>query len=88
MSLELPYKLRNPNARLIEEQVSASWWWLGLVALVTFLLGGIGGMTWEKQQTADGLNSMNALTERLQKPAIPAAVVPLPKRAERKKPAG
>ncbi len=81
-------ELRNQNARLVAEQQSASGWWLGTAALLLFLLGGLGGMFLERQQTADVLNNMNAQMERLQAPAVPVAVAPVSKRSKRQKGTG
>jgi hypothetical protein len=81
-------ELRNQNARLVAEQQSASWWWIGTAALVLFLLGGLGGMFLERQQTADVLNNMSAQMERLQAPAVPVAVAPVSKRSKRQKGTG
>ena len=80
-------ELRSQNARLVAEQQSVSWWFVSAAALVILLLGGIGGMFLDRQQTAEAMNNMTVQLERLQTPAVSAAIVP-PKKSKKQKGAG
>ena len=64
--------------------MSASWWVLGLGAVVLFIVGGIGGALFERQQTADVLSNMTVMLERLQAPPVSAAIIP-PKKSKKQK---
>ena len=46
--------------------------WLGMLALVLFLSGGLCGIEMEKRQTADELTAINSQMERVQTPQVPA----------------
>ncbi len=71
-------ELRHQNAQMRAEQQSDTWWWLGLVALVLLLLGGMAAMYLQEHQTAEVLSNMSRQLEGLRAPAVPAAVVTPP----------
>ena len=78
-------QVQQHNAQLIEQERQASWLWSGAIALAFFLVGGACGIFFEKGQTTDVLNHMQAQIEHMQTPMVPAAE-PSPKvRKERTK---
>jgi hypothetical protein len=73
------------NVQLLRDQEGNSRVWHCVLLVVMFVMGGLCGVVFEKNQTADVLANVNAQMERLQTPAVPAAAPPLPKS---KKPKG
>jgi hypothetical protein len=64
------------NAQLVREQPANSWLWLSALLVIMFLMGGLCGVVFEKNRTADVLGNMNAQMERLQAPIAPPATKP------------
>lgn len=56
-------QLREHNARLIRRERSHLWIWLGLLAFCLCLVGGVGGIAFEKRQTTDLLSHLQAELE-------------------------
>jgi len=65
-------RLESHNDHLFEQERTNSRLWLGMLALVLFLSGGLCGIEMEKRQTADELTAINSQMERVQTPQVPA----------------
>jgi hypothetical protein len=76
-------QLQNQNAQLLREQPLNSWIWQGTFIAVMFLMGGLCGIVFEKNQTAAVLARISSQIDRIQVAAI-AAATPPPKKSSKR----
>jgi hypothetical protein len=76
-------QLQGHNAQLLTEQPLNSWIWQGMFIAVMFLMGGLCGIVFEKNQSAAVLARMSLQIDRIQVPAV-ATVAPPPKRSTKR----
>lgn len=70
--------LQDHNAQLLAEQSANSRVWQGLLVMAMFLLGGLCGIVFERNQTAAVLAKISTQMDRIQTPAV-LPVAPPPK---------